>query len=356
MKKLLVVLLALTLFGVVAFAQDAEATVKPVGTFTAWNEGIAYLYDKQGDADATTGWGPNWNTVTGIDQEWSFGYSGNNYGFSGTLEFGMDNFGNNSDAADSYGATISWFNTYYKFADVVQLQLGKLHVGDYRAAGGLIESQFVRRIANSEFGALLQLLPIGGFSAGVFAQIPQGGAQVSDYGDNLGFGVAYDMPDMLNVKLTYRTIDSVFNGGVSVTALKPVTIVVGFQNEAENDTTFVYGSVGGKVMDALTVNLDAAYKSATTDAYGVEVQGEYAFGGQYAVGVRVGYDDGNGVGLIGNGDAIYSNGGLFLFPYVVSNFDNGSYVKLGVAYSSGDTGDVPLDSRFQIPLVYVWSF
>jgi hypothetical protein len=355
MKKLLVVLLALTLFGVFAFAQDAAPMApKPLGTFTAWNEGIAYLYNQTGSADATANWGPNWDPTHGIDQEWSFNYDGNNYGFSGTFEFGMADFVHGTFAANNttdVTNTLSWFNTYYKFGKMVELQIGKLLAGDYRAPGGLIEGQFVKRIASGEFGPMLQVMPIDGLSIGAFANIPVAGINVSDYGTNLNFGAAYSMPDMFKATLTYRTVDSILNGGVSVTALKPVTIVVGFQN---NPDMFVYASAGGKFIENLTTNVDVKYVAKSTAALGIEAQAEYAIG-QYAVGARVGYDNaaGGGSGLIGNGDAIYTSGGVFVYPYAVANFDNGSFVRIGVAYSAGiDTAK----SLFQIPLVYVWSF
>jgi hypothetical protein len=356
----------------VAFAQTAP---KPVSTFTAWNEGIAYLYNQSGSNSPTVGWGPNWDNVNGIDQEWSFNYDGNNYGFSGTFEFGMDNFGNQViNTLGTQGATISWFNTYYKFGKYVELQIGKLRDGTYRAPGWLIEGQSVTRIASAEFGPMLQITPIDGLNLGVFTQIPDGSQ--ANYGKNLGLGVAYSMTDMFKATMTYRTIEGtstsgtmttgqIVNGGVSITAIKPVTIVVGAQSDYDAQTTNVYGSVGGSFVPSLTTNLDVSYVNRTGNAvvanktaatsFAAEAQAEYAFG-QYAAGVCFGYDDGNGNPLIGNNYAIYSNGGVFLFPYAVANFDNGSYVKLGVAYSSGKTGAENLDSLIQIPLIYVWSF
>jgi len=467
MKKLLIVLLALTVIGICAFADDAMAAPAPapIGTFTAWNTGTMVAYNSVNSAAGTTGWINPWDTAAGIDQEWEFGYHGKDYGFYADLEFGMDNFGNNilSDPAaallnslvaskvgnppytgattaatsSGQGATISRFATYYNFVPgLLSIQLGKPRQG--RAPGALIEGSMGGFYMNSNFGAALSLLPISGFSAFVFAGVPAAGDLVSNLGNQLTFSGEYNMPNVFDASLMYSTINSEFTGGVTVTAIKPFTLVLGFDYTAAaaasttaqylypdapyapyllaNGTTLVYNdpitpaanvattklwvSGGGKVIDNLTVNLDFSYKGnaqvttakavgyvaaapaipanatsgqpavaavkqvdpalavvATNTSIGFEAQVEYALGDMYAVGARLGYDDGNGVGLFGSnlGD-IGDNGGVLVYPYIKANFANGSYVSFGISYESGAGVSVNNQSLLQIPISYVWSF
>lgn len=341
MKKLLIVLLALTVIGMFAVAQDAP---KPVSSITAWNEGIFNLYNQSGSADATATVGPAW-AGTGVFQEWYIGYAGNNYGFNSTID--MDT---NTGLST---ASFIQASAYYNFGDMLKLTLGRVRDGTYRAAGALIEGGMVTRMANNEEGVLIQVAPIAGLSVGAFANIASTGIQkVADYSTKLNVGASYAMPDMFKATVTYRTIDKIFNAGASITAIKPVSIVVGFQSQDSN--MYVYGSVGTKVGDSLAVNADVKYNKAAKTGFAAEGSAEYAMG-QFALGARFGYDDGNGAGLLGNNDNIGAGvTGLYLYPYAAANFDNGSSVRLGLVYGSGaGTGNTSL---IQIPLLYVWAF
>jgi len=352
MKRLLIVLLALTVLGVFAFADDMAAPAPaPIGTFTSWNTGTALLYNSVNGAAATTGWGPAWDSVSGIDQEWTFGYAGKGYGFSADLEFGMDNFGNSGASATGVqGATISRFYTYYDvLPSMVEVILGKPRMG--RAPGSLVEGMDSQFYMNSQFGAALKLLPMSGFSAWAFAELPQSGA-VSNLGSQLTFSAEYTMPDVFYANAMYSTINSDFSGGVKVTAIKPLTIVAGW--DYKSSATAIWASAGGSFVDKLTTNLDFAMKSTSAvTSIGLEAQAQYAIG-TYGVGARVGYDDGQGVGVFGDnlGD-IGDNGGVLVYPYVVANFDNGSSVQFGVSYESGANN---MKSLLQIPILYVWAF
>jgi len=365
MKKVALSLLALTFVGASAFGDDAAAAPKPIGTFTAWNEGIVQLYKQSGGSDATVGWGPAWNNVTGIDQEWSFGYDGKDYGFSGTLEFGQDNFGNSGvDAATGAGVSapsLSWFGTYYKFNKYLELQVGKLRVGDYRPAGTLIEGNWATRIASSEFGPLLQVTLVDNLSLGVFANINQG-ALVKNYPYFLNYGAAYTVPNLGKATATYRNVDRILNGGVSVSVLAPATITAAFQTQADNSSSIISkkftASIGGDFVENFTTNLDVGYSAAngSDDALGFEVQAQYAIGA-YALGARVGYENvagGGGTLLWGNTDGIDGSGGFEIYPYGTVNFDNSSSVTIGFFYTSG--GIKGSESLVEIPITYVWSF
>jgi len=376
MKKLLIVLLALTVLGVFAFADDAMAAAPapaPIGTFTAWNNGIAVLYQSINGGTGQTTWEPAWDSVTGIDQEWEFGYHGKNYGFYADLEFGMDNFGNSGDLIAAMtsktppttwqGATISRFATYYDVApSLVRVEIGKPRAG--RAPGGFAEGGSMGQFyLNSQFGADIQLLPVSGFSATVFTLIPEATAD-TNYSKSLTFVADYNMPNVFDVNAMYSTINDEFTGGVTVTAVKPASIVVAWDLNTLNGTVAnVWASVGGTFVPNLYTALDLEYMSnasstlaSSVNSFGSEAKVEYTLTPMYAVGVRFGYADGkaNGSNLWGTnlGD-ILNEGGVLVYPYVKANFDNGSFVSLGVAYESGAGAGV---SAIQIPLAYVWSF
>ena len=90
---LLLLVVALTAVSVSAFADTA-----PAAGWTAWNQGNFYPYASLNGATAVAGWGPNYDGAGpgagGIDQEWTFAYSGKNYGFNATAEWGsLDAFG-----------------------------------------------------------------------------------------------------------------------------------------------------------------------------------------------------------------------------------------------------------------------
>lgn len=368
MKKLLIVLLALTVIGVFAFAQDAAPAPAPIGTFTSWNTSTVALYQSINGAAGQTMWMPNWDTVAGIDQEWEFAYHGKNYGFYADLEFGMDNFGNvvngvgQGQGVAGENASINRFATWYDVAPgLVRVEIGKPRAG--RAPGGFADGGSMGQFyLNSQFGADIQLLPTKGFSATVFSMIPEG-TVATDYADSLTFVADYNMANVFDLNAMYSTINDEFTGGVTVTAVKPATIVLAWDLNTLSGTKMnTWASVGGTFVPNLYLALDLDYYSYSTgsvSSFGAEAKAEYTLTPMYAIGARVGYSDGNGNGLWGcNLGDILNEGGVLVYPYVKANFDNGSYVSLGVSYESGagTNAGVPGVSALQIPLSYVWSF
>jgi len=382
MKKLLVVLLALMVIGVFAFADDAMAPAPaPIGTFTSWNNGIVALYQSINGGSGQTSWMPAWDSVSGIDQEWEFGYHGKNYQFYADLEFGMDNFGNGvlsptaiAAAQKAYtanptpanqaaltaaeqGSTISRFSTTYDFVPgMLAVEIGKPRSG--RAPGGFADGGSLGQFyLNSQFGADLQLLPIQGFSATVFTLIPEGTA-ATNYGNSLSFIADYNVPNMFDINALYSTINDEFTGGITVTAVKPASIVLAWDLNTQSGTVMqTWASVGGTFVPSLYLALDVDYYSnsnGSISSIGTEAKAEYTITPMYAGGVRVGYSDGKGNGLWGTnlGD-ILNEGGVLFYPYLKANFDNGSFVSIGVSYESGAGNGT---SALQIPLAYVWSF
>jgi hypothetical protein len=156
----------LVLGGCMACAADPAAA----GTFTAWNEGNFFPYFQQGGGQPTNGWGPQWDKVMGIDQEWTFGYAGAGYGFNATLEFGADNIGD-TGAPQVRPPNISWFGTYCTFFDVMKVTLGKPRIGDYRPAS-FIEANGYTRFGEEEFGAFVEVTPMNGLTIAGALYVP----------------------------------------------------------------------------------------------------------------------------------------------------------------------------------------
>ena len=379
MKKALVVLLALTCMGAMAFADAPTA-----GSFHAWNQGNMFPYYQIGSTAASAGWGPQWDNVKGIDQEWTFSYDGNNYGFDATLEFGMDNFGNTGNPA-TVAPSISWFSTYYKFGDLVKVRIGKPRFNDYTLFSQLEGNNVASRFGDSDFMGILQLFPVSGLSLAAAYYLPQGAAAANaaagtnpDYGTNIGVAASYAVPDLLTVVAAYKSREATMgttssalkqvSGGVSVSAIKGLPISASVVADISNSSNTIikgFASVGSTMFAPLSLTLDAFFanfQSPSQTAYGAELNAEYTVMAPWAVGVNVGYDGGSATNLYygwfnqGVGDW----GGFEIYPYVKANFDNGSSLKIGVVYATAAgtavANTTSSNAVIAVPIIYVWSF
>ncbi len=394
MKKLVVLLLALAVIGLAVYADDAMAAPAPQGQFHAWNYGMMMTYASVDGGPASVGWGPSWDPNYGIDQEWTFSYDGKNYGYSGTFEFGMGNFGQSTTGGNG---EISWFNTYYKFGDVAKVTLGKLDIGDYRWTT-FIEGAANARFGQRDYAGMLQVYPISGLSLAVLQRVPgdttawgpgpsedatnysYGTNADADYQQNLNLAASYEMKDTFKAYVAWNNSANEVSVGVNLMATKPLTVQVVYDDDytAPVKTSTVW-LTAGYTMGALALTLDAGYAnginqyqaggslSDTLSAMAGEVQIEYTFG-QYAVGAKIGYDDGKGMGLF-NGQAAGWTG-FEAWPYIKANFDNGSNISIGILYASGaNNGGEVLNSAswnagtpgyskslFAVPIAYTWAF
>ncbi len=377
MKKAWIFLIALALlaFSVPVFAQAPAA-----GSFHAWNQGNFYPYFQWGSNSGTTGWGPQWDAIKGIDQEWTFSYDGNNYGFNATFEFGGDNFGNDPVIG---GATISWFATYYKFGDMAKVTIGKPRFNDYTDFTA-IEGQNFARFGDSDFMGILSLFPTAGASLAVALYSPEtltggmGNAMAGvkpDFGNNFGIGASYAVPNVAGIKVMYKARESalgstavpgyqnVVSGSISYTGMKGATAIAGVQADISSSsntiiTAFLTGST--TMMAPLTLALDAAIKNASgpgTTAYFAELQGEYVISAPWSFGAKIGYDGGSAtgvkVGWFGGGSGEWT--GLQIWPYLVAKFDNGSSFQVGLVYATKDASGLT-NTVIAVPIVYVWAF
>ncbi len=111
-----------------------------------------------------------------IDQEWTFSYDGNNYGFSGTFEFGGGFFGGNTIGPTSPGGgALSWFATYYKFGDIVKVTIGRPRFNDYTEFSQ-IEGNNFKRFGDSDYMGIVQVFPVPGASIAAALYVPYNSA------------------------------------------------------------------------------------------------------------------------------------------------------------------------------------
>jgi len=375
MKKAWVFLIVLALLALsVPIFADAPAA----GSFHAWNQGDFFPVFAWGSNSASSGWGPYWDANKGIDQEWTFSYDGNNYGFNATFEFGMDQFVTEPTAA---GQPISWFATYYKFGDLVKVTIGKPRFNDYTDFT-VIEGQNFTRFGDSDFMGIFQLFPVSGLSVAAALYTPNtlGGAAANaiaglaaDYGDNFGVAASYAVANMASVKVLYRASESALgdsstatkkvSGSVSVSAIKGLTAIVGAQADVSSSSNTIitaYLTAGISMFSPITLNFDGAIKNASgpgTTAYFAEIQGEYVVAAPWSVGVQLGYDGGSQtgvkVGWFDGGSGEWT--GLQIWPYVKAAFDNGSSFKVGFVYASADMNGAS-NAVIAVPIIYVWAF
>lgn len=357
MKRLVIAAVVLALVA-------AAIPVMADGKFTAWNQGNVFLYAQAGADPAFVGWGPGWDlakdgTGIGVDQEWAFGWDGKNIGFSGTFEFGNTGLG-----------SISWFGTYFKFADIVKVTLGKPRI-DYRQFT-FIEGAGFNRLVNGEYSVTAEVTLMKGLTIGLVDFVPLGtnweasnnvdvaggnGYQVIssatpiDYLKNLGFGALFAVPDLGTFMAQYKSNANAMDLGVNISAIKNIGI------EVAATVSFTYPDIGINTLASvqaafapLTIAVDAGLnmKGATT-GFAVEAKVEYAMG-MVALGALAGYDDGKGVALFNQQCGTWD--GLEVYPYVKANFDGG-YIQLGFVYAGGANTH---DSVIAVPIIYSWSF
>jgi hypothetical protein len=387
MKKAWIILIALALL---AFSMPIFADAPAAGSFHAWNQGNFYPVFAWGSNGAATGWGPTWDAVKGIDQEWTFSYDGNNYGFNATFEFGGDNFGNTGATATQAGISyvsaapsISWFATYYKFGDLVKVTIGKPRFSDYTDFT-VIEGQNFKRFGDSDFMGILQVFPTTGLTVAAALYVPDNPAYSNaasnigaDYMDNFGVAASYAIPNLASVKVLYRMSEGtagnsgsttrLASGSVNISAVKGLVAEAGAQVDTSNpSSTYLtaWASAGLTMFAPLTINADLALKNtpasstaSTGTAYFAEVQAEYVVMAPWSIGAQVGYDGGSATtvkfGWYGGGSGEWT--GLQIWPYVKAAFDNGSSLKVGVVYATADSAGNS-NAVIAVPIIYVWAF
>jgi hypothetical protein len=391
MKKLLIVFLALSVIGVFAFADDAAPAPAPVGQFHISNYGELFTYASVDGAKGTVGWGPGWDANPGIDQGWTFQYDGKDYGYAGNFEFGMSNITNGTTS----WSEIKTFDAYFQLSKYVKFTAGQLDVTDYRWST-FIEGGHNSRFGGRQYAGMIQLYPTDGLSLAVLENVPgqtvsspstppsgttadtasYGTTVPADYQDWTNLAASYVMKDTGKFYVAWNNTKQEFAAGANISAVKPFTFLLvydyDYDSKASTNASTVWGSASYS-KDALAVALDLgvgfgkgvshAYDQGyDKTAFAFELNPEYTMG-KYALGALLGYDNGQGLGLFG-GQA-WGWDGAELYPYVKANFDNGSFVQVGVLYASGSGVVSPVygdavgnggKSLFAIPITYSLSF
>ncbi|MCX7026047.1 MAG: hypothetical protein NT061_00860 [Spirochaetes bacterium] len=294
MKKLIVLLLALSMAGAV-FAQ-AAAVPAPALTFGAYGDAEADLYNSTA---TTTG-------TYSLYTETYFNYKATDMAFSATTIGSSDMFA----AFRNYSLT---YNLAPAFG--LQLKAGKLREAPARLSSYIDGNGFSTRSANSEEGVEV-LGAVSGFTAAVFCPVGTNGYKFAG-------GVSYAVPDLVTVVGGYRMVNSEAWVGVDVKAVKGLTAKVGFKNVGTANT--IYFTAGSSsLVPGFNLGLDGNFSLTPAIGYSAKVMIQYALN-PFAVGLKASYD--NGV------NNWYGNNGVDVNPYVMMNFAAGD-VKLGVNYNA----------------------
>lgn len=247
MKKLFVLLLALACVGFV-FAQD-EAAPAPVSSVAGYVFYSSVLYDQDGGQAI----GPSWLDA-GHYQNITLKYDAGVFGFSANWEF-------ENNAIDTpWRDYTAWVKP---FGDMVKVSAGKLRNGDYRLTSYIDGNGFNSRLASAEYGALVQVYPMAGLSAGVSLPIAAAGQKAADM--KFGFGAAYTLTDIAKVVVMYRGMNDEIFVGADVKAVPGLTAKLGFAMKTTElaDYNFINATAGYGLMEgALDLGLDASYKMA----------------------------------------------------------------------------------------------
>jgi hypothetical protein len=385
MRKVLILLVAFAVMGTAAFAD---------GKFTAWNEGIAFLYAQVGNSTSQVGWGPNWDKPSGAgaDNEWTFGYDGKGYGFSGSFEFGFSNAAGGGPGLTLGNSSWQWFGAYFKpFGDAVKITLGAPRI-DYVQWTYIEGYGAYSRFVSNDLAVAAEIKPMGGLTIGLADFLPANIVPGSLTLGNLGSGTNFDILSNFGVLLSYSmdnlgtltaqykvqnatgnpntTRDSSNVGvGLNISAIQNIGINAGFNYDFVNSLMKVSASAKASLAPIL-IEADVAFAQSnveTADAlktvvpafgsFGAEALVEYDMG-TMGIGAQIGYDDGQGVGLLGESASAAWNG-FEVYPYAVANFDNGSSIKIGFVYASGVAATANAaagQSLIAIPITYVWAF
>ena len=376
MRKVLILLVVFAVIGTAAFAD---------GKFTAWDYGLAFLYAQVGSNPAQAGWGPNFDgtakSSSGPDNEWAFSYDGKGYGFSAALEFSLTATAGGQAGLGIGNTAWQWWGTYYKpFGDVLKVTLGAPRI-DYVQWTYLEGFGAYTRFINSDLSTTFEIKPVGGLTIALADYIPWSGLNGNSLGnagtgmnldiaDNFGVLASYTMDNLGTFTAQYKRQDSApaaatltsseIGVGVAISAIKNFAInaAFGLRTDAVQDSLMAFSASAKVTLTPVWVAADVAYKQVnpSLNSFAIEAGGEYDIG-MLGVGAQVGYDDGNGVALIGE-LASGSWAGFEIQPYVAANFDNGSYIRLGIVYASGagPTGSPQSNSLIAIPITYLWAF
>jgi hypothetical protein len=265
MKKLLVVLLALTVFGVFAFAEDAAAPA-PAVQITSWGRYQANILDSDGNMSM----GPSW-AGKGTFTDLSLSYDAKTYGLSATAEFGGDDWFGATAAATSIRDYNGWVKP---FNGLVKFSAGNLRSGDYRLANN-DSSGFNSRMDG--YGYMVQVFPVDGLSVGYYNPISTNSTATKFDASLLGFGASYALKDVGTFYTQYLGSKSKeFFLGANVTAIAGLGLQLGYTYSSA-EKALINAQESYSLKDA-KVDL-WCYQVYSLDAKGLQVTGNVSYSG-----------------------------------------------------------------------------
>ena len=250
MKKLLIVLLALTVMGMFAVAQDAPAITWNVSSYN----GFATVSDSNADTSSVALYNYNWEGAGAYRFQMAVNAADGNSGFQMRLQ-----------TADQTAATPA-FNqiwAYGKFLDgMVKVEGGLLN--DYSIATGGWECY---GNTDGALGLQVDVAPIDGLALGFFLPL-KGIATNANYNaiGNAQIGAAYEMKDMFKLAggyiLSPTTNGSTFYAGLVLKAVPGLSANVEFK----------FANLGDSKLGTTNIEEYASYSfgAVTVSAYAGE--------------------------------------------------------------------------------------
>jgi hypothetical protein len=351
MKKLLIVLLALTVVGGFVVAQDAPAASLSVG---AWGRGWINVVQSDG-IDTTVGAGPSWGAY-GNRVGVSFNGSSENMGFSWNP--GVD--------GTTMNAVCDQAKIFVKIGPMVKVEIGKIQgdvlrgkLDDYGDITGIKgkDNIFARFYPNQ--GLLLNITPMDGLYFGASMDTGDGTVDVSaeDAYKAIQIGAGYVIPEIGHLRAQYLG-----EGGTKAKA-----------DSAGMQVAFAYTGMEGLLVDAgFTYWLESAYQmtfavgaSYSKDAFSTYDRVDVNFGGDdgvlnleaaaqvfYAVATPLSV----GVEAVFRGmdatDSALDLKTVDIYPQVKLGYGNG-YIKIGFDAQVGLDGQ---DMAYALPVQLEYSF
>lgn len=311
MKKLLAILLALVVVGG-AFAQVTTA-ISLSGQVTLYDQDGVTTFARDGaDYDVVT------FKAADADGKYGFSISDNNF-------------------IDGIGVPRDW-NVWAK-GKYTKVILGNLRNGDFRTllTEGDVGVGSTNRITN--YGVLVESLPMGGLTLGVNIPSPEAGADFADVIKNVDIGAKYDLEgfgsftalvqlsnaDAINATLgtkydrdgvaattTDVAFDALFlNFGVTYTGVENLTVngVFKFVKSENLDASDIYFGLGGYyTMDKLYAYAEFAGINRDEFTWDTSVAGVYTIMDPMTAKLNVTYNSDNDYGVYGTLGYDYGNG------------------------------------------------
>jgi len=365
MKKLIVLLLALTVVGFAVSAQAAAAAAAPAPALV-WGAYVetGFTYDQSGSGDALLGSSEQaWNPGLGFGApafDLYAKYNAGNYGLAYRIRSNAD-WTNRGNAAINLNRAYGWVSA---FNNMVTFSAGKFGHGTYQTGGWEEFGDWYRTN-----GVAIDVTPMDGLKFGVMVPMDDNGVRTATQTLDLFWaGFDYTMKDMFEVVFAYQNQQTYYHGDtgyttdpplpqsgdasiyVNILAVPNLTAYVEAQLGNIGSTTGTAGDNGYYYQgsDAYTKLYEYASYDMKPVSFGLAVEenmweasalgSDYQFDlfGTYTMGTTdIGADI---YYAIAGKTAGYADNlaGYGIAPFVKFNINDNSFLKIGVSYFGGD--------------------